>query len=99
MTTSTSGGDFPIDNYDNLRVGQILPQLRELDDAQLAEVRAYEAAGKARSGILDRIDSLSSGGAPAAAAAAPAAPAAGGGGSSAIAAAVAAAKAKQAKKG
>ncbi len=54
-----AGGDFPIDNYDSLRVGQILPQLRDLDDAQLADVRAYEAAGKARSGILDRIDSLS----------------------------------------
>ena len=61
-----AGGDFPIDNYDSLRVGQILPQLRDLDDAQLADVRDYEAAGKARSGILDRIDSLSSGGAPAA---------------------------------
>ena len=96
-----AGGDFPIDNYDSLRVGQILPQLRELDDGQLADVRAYEAAGKARSGILDRIDSLSSGGPPAAAAApaaaAPAEPAAGG--RSSIAAAVAAAKAKQAEKG
>ncbi|MEA2974477.1 MAG: hypothetical protein QOG82_2935 [Actinomycetota bacterium] len=95
-----AAGDFPIDNYDNLRVGQILPQLRGLDDAQLADVRAYEAAGKSRSGILDRIDSLSSGGTPTAAAAAPAAAApAAGGGRSSIAAAVAAAKAKQAEKG
>jgi hypothetical protein len=105
-----TGADFPIANYDSLRVGQILPQLRDLDDAELDEVRQYESAGKARAGILDRIEFLSSGGATAAApvtkaAAAkkspPAAPAAaaGGGGSSAIAAAVAAAKAKQAKKG
>ncbi len=106
---------FPIAAYDALRVGQILPQLRELSDAELEEVRQYELAGKARSGILDRIDSLAGGGAPAPAAAAPpppkAAPArkaaaakkaaapATAAGSTSIAAAVAAAKAKQAKKG
>ncbi|MEA2827077.1 MAG: hypothetical protein QOG43_1516 [Actinomycetota bacterium] len=95
-----AGADFPIANYDSLRVGQILPQLRDLDDAELDEVRQYEAAGKARSGILDRIEFLSSGGAqPAAAAPSPAAPAAKAAGSTSIAAAVAAAKAKQAKKG
>lgn len=104
-----AGDDLPIPDYDGLRVGQILPLLRDLDPGALAEVRAYEEAGKGRSTILDRIDFLAGGGtrpaaagpaAPAAAAAAaePAAPAAGGG-KSAIAAAVAAAKAKQAKKG
>lgn len=72
------GDDFPIPSYDSLRVGQILPVLRDLDDAELEEVRQYEAAGKARSGILDRIEFLAAGGsrpaaaAPAAAAAAPA---------------------------
>ncbi len=95
---AAAGGDFPIANYDSLRVGQILPQLRDLDEAELDEVRQYESASKARAGILDRIDALSGGGggagsAPAAAAAAaPAKP-------TSIAAAVAAAKAKQANKG
>ncbi len=96
-----AGEGFPITNYDGLRVGQILPQLRDLSPAELAQVRQYESAGKARSSVLDRIDTLAGGGpakkAPAAKAAAPAAPSAGG--SSAIAAAVAAAKAKQAGKG
>lgn len=102
------GDGFPIPSYDSLRVGQILPVLRDLDDAELEEVRQYEAAGKARSGILDRIEFLAGGGsrpaaaAPAAVKAAPAtqaAPAAKAAGSTSIAAAVAAAKAKQAKKG
>ncbi len=109
-----AGDGFPIDNYDALRVGQILPLLRDLDEAELDEVRQYEASGKARSGILDRIDFLASGGtrpaaaaakaapakkAPAATKAAAAEPAATAAGSTSIAAAVAAAKAKQAKKG
>ncbi|MEA2931311.1 MAG: hypothetical protein QOI56_96 [Actinomycetota bacterium] len=55
-------GDLPIADYDGLRVGQILPLLRDLDDVELDQVRQYEAAGKARSGILDRIDFLAAGG-------------------------------------
>src|SRR5205085_5500715 len=43
---AAAGDGFPIANYDSLRVGQILPQLRDLDDNELAEVRAYEASGK-----------------------------------------------------
>ena len=105
---AAAGGDFPIASYDSLRVGQILPLLRDLDEAELDEVRQYEAAGKNRSGILDRIDFLAGGGtrpavtavaAPPVQAAAPAAPAAKAAGTTSIAAAVAAAKAKQAKKG
>ena len=56
------GPDLPIASYDSLRVGQILPLLRDLDDGELDEIRQYEAAGKARSGILDRIDFLAAGG-------------------------------------
>jgi hypothetical protein len=110
---AAAGDDFPVLNYDALRVGQILPALRDLDESELDQVRQYELAGKARAGILDRIDFLSGGGgaAPAAAPvakkaaavkkapAAKAAPAATAAGTTSIAAAVAAAKAKQAKKG
>ncbi|MGH9121300.1 MAG: hypothetical protein ACRDYC_05040, partial [Acidimicrobiales bacterium] len=49
---------FPIEDYDDLRVGEILPLLPELDAAELAEVRDREAAGKDRGLILRRIDSL-----------------------------------------
>jgi hypothetical protein len=112
---AATGDGFPIADYDGLRVGQILPLLRDLEPSELEEVRAYEASGKARSGILDRIEFLAAGGVrptvtaaaeppppPARRAAATVeapAPAPAAGGSSAIAAAVAAAKAKQAKKG
>ncbi|HVF13389.1 MAG TPA: hypothetical protein VM942_02250 [Acidimicrobiales bacterium] len=101
--------DLPIADYDGLRVGQILPLLRDLDEGELEAVRQYEAAGKSRSGILDRIAFLAAGGTrptvtaaavpPPAAAAAPAAAPAKAAGTTSIAAAVAAAKAKQAKKG
>ena len=94
---AAAGGDFPIANYDSLRVGQILPQLRDLDEAELDEVRQYESATKARSGILDRIDALSGGGAPAPARRPRLRPRPSG--TTSIAAAVAAAKAKQANKG
>jgi len=59
---------LPIVNYDALRVGQILPMLRDLDEGELDQVRQYELAGKARAGILDRIDFLAGGGAAPAAA-------------------------------
>ena len=62
---------FPIHNYDKLRVGQILPILRTLEPDELAMVREREESGQGRSGVLDRIDSLS--GAPKAKKAAPAA--------------------------
>jgi len=110
-----SDDGFPIPDYDGLRVGQILPLLRDLSPAELDEVRAYEAAGKARSGILDRVDFLAAGGTrptgtsaaptppppppPKAPAAKAAAAPVKAAGSTSIAAAVAAAKAKQAKKG
>jgi len=113
VVEAAASGDLPIADYDGLRVGQILPLLRDLDDVELDQVRQYEAGGKARSGILDRIDFLAAGGtrptvsapaaaAPAKKAAKKAAPAAkkaapAAGGSTSIAAAVAAAKAKQEK--
>jgi hypothetical protein len=47
---------FPIEDYDDLRVAEILPLLSQLDPDELQEVRDREVAGKARGTILDRID-------------------------------------------
>lgn len=47
---------FPIEDYDDLRVAEILPLLNQLDPDELQEVRDRELAGKARATILDRID-------------------------------------------
>lgn len=49
---------FPIDRYDDLRANDILPLLSDLDAEDLKMVREEEAAGKARTSILSRIDSL-----------------------------------------
>ncbi|MDQ3943972.1 MAG: hypothetical protein M3357_02210, partial [Actinomycetota bacterium] len=50
--------DFPIDRYDQLRANEILPLLSELDSEDLKMVREEEAAGKARTSVLSRIDVL-----------------------------------------
>lgn len=52
------GAVFPIADYDDLRVAQIVPLLSELDPDELEQVREREAAGRARSSILNRIDAL-----------------------------------------
>lgn len=50
--------DFPIDRYDELRANDILPLLSELDSEDLKMVREEEAATKARTSVLSRIDVL-----------------------------------------
>jgi hypothetical protein len=50
--------DFPIDRYDELRANNILPLLSELDAEDLKMVREEEAATKARTSVLSRIDVL-----------------------------------------
>jgi hypothetical protein len=50
--------DFPIDRYDELRANDILPLLAELDAEDLKMVREEEAATKARTSVLSRIDVL-----------------------------------------
>jgi hypothetical protein len=52
---------FPIKDYDQLRVGEILPLLRGLDPDELEEVRDRESAGKGRSVILRRVEELLAG--------------------------------------
>jgi hypothetical protein len=59
--TGESAGDdelFPIADYEDLRVNQILPLLPELDDDELALVADRERSGAARASILGRIDEL-----------------------------------------
>lgn len=62
--------DFPIDRYDDLRANEILPLLAQLDTEDLKMVREEEAAGKARTSVLSRIDVLLARSGPSAAAAA-----------------------------
>lgn len=52
---------FPIADYDELRVGEIMPLLPELDDDELDMVRDREARGQARAMIISRIDRLHGG--------------------------------------
>ena len=50
--------EFPISRYHDLRANEILPLLGNLDSEDLKMVREEEAAGKARTSILSRIDVL-----------------------------------------
>ncbi len=50
--------DFPIEDYDRLRVNQILPALTQLDLDELDMVRAREVQGKGRTTVLNRLDDL-----------------------------------------
>jgi hypothetical protein len=49
---------FPIADYDDLRVGEILPLLGELDADELVVVGEREARGANRRSIMNRIDEL-----------------------------------------
>jgi hypothetical protein len=51
-------GDFPIQDYDELLVSEILPLLAELSVAELNVVRDREEGGKSRATLLRRIDQL-----------------------------------------
>ena len=49
---------FPIEDYDKLKVGEIIPLLPELDLDELDVVREHEVGGKNRATIVKRIDEL-----------------------------------------
>ena len=49
---------FPIEDYDELRVGEILPLLPQLEPDELEDVRDREVSTKARATIVARIDEL-----------------------------------------
>jgi hypothetical protein len=53
--------DFPIEDYDELLVSEILPLLAELDVDELEVVRDREQGGKARATLLRRIEQLAEG--------------------------------------
>jgi hypothetical protein len=50
--------EFPLANYDDLKVSDILPALATLDLDQLEQVAQREEDGKNRSSIISRIDQL-----------------------------------------
>ncbi|MGI8757803.1 MAG: hypothetical protein ACR2K0_00675 [Acidimicrobiales bacterium] len=51
---------FPIEDYDELTIGEILPLLPELYSDELDIVEAHERGAKARVSVLDRIEELRS---------------------------------------
>jgi hypothetical protein len=57
-SAAASDDGFPIEDYDQLLVSEIVPLLPELDIEELDQVRAREEDGKARASILRRIDAL-----------------------------------------
>jgi len=53
--------DLAIPDYDSLAASQVVPRLRALDHDELEAVRSYEAAGRGRKTILNRIAQLQAG--------------------------------------
>jgi hypothetical protein len=53
-----NAGDLPIPDYDELSASQVVSRLTGLTPAELAAVRAYEAAGRGRKTVLGAIDRL-----------------------------------------
>lgn len=52
--------DLAVPGYDSLAASQVIPRLKGLSVAELEDVRAYEAAGRGRKTILNRIAQLQS---------------------------------------
>lgn len=55
---AASGARLPIDDYDSLRVNEILPKLDDLDLDELEQVAQHEESTKNRTTVLNRIDEL-----------------------------------------
>jgi hypothetical protein len=53
--------ELAIPDYDSLAASQVVPRLRALGSDELEAVRAYEAAGRGRKTILNRITQLQAG--------------------------------------
>lgn len=53
-----AAAELAIPDYDSLAASQVVPRLRALSAAELEAVRAYEAAGRGRKTILNRIAQL-----------------------------------------
>jgi hypothetical protein len=52
------GDAFPIADYDDLRLTEVLPLLPRLEPAELELVRQRELQGERRATLLNRIDAL-----------------------------------------
>ena len=52
------GDAFPIADYDDLRLTEVLPLLPKLEPAELEMVRQRELQGERRATLLNRIDAL-----------------------------------------
>ncbi len=52
--------DLALPDYDSLSASQVIPRLRGLDPGELEDLRRYEAAGRSRRTILNKIDQLQS---------------------------------------
>jgi hypothetical protein len=50
--------EFPIADYDDLRVAEIVPLLEELEPDEIEEVRQRELAGRSRAVILQKLDEV-----------------------------------------
>lgn len=55
---TTRDADFPIPDYEERRVAEIVPLLSDLDRDELELVRAHEAEGRNRTTVIRRIDDL-----------------------------------------
>ncbi len=58
--TGGDDADLAIPDYDSLAASQVVPRLRALTADELEAVRSYEAAGRGRKTILNRIAQLQS---------------------------------------
>jgi hypothetical protein len=58
VATTARGGDFPIADYDDRRVAEIVPLLNDLGRSDLEMVREREVDGRNRTTIVRRIDDL-----------------------------------------
>ena len=56
LPDAATDAGFPIANYDELLVTEVVPLLAGLSASELAVVRAREESGKARASVLRRID-------------------------------------------
>ncbi len=60
LEPAVSVDDLALPDYDSLSASQVIPRLQGLDPGELEDLRRYEAAGRSRRTILNKIDQLQS---------------------------------------
>jgi len=58
VTSSTSGAELPISDYDHLAARQVIDRLRSLDPDEVAAIAAYERGNRRRSTVLGMLEQL-----------------------------------------